>query len=69
MKMKQESSGYPTYVKTEKDRQKYIIDYYEQDGILLDRSKIEKNPSFCTISKLYCNTLWGNFAERDNQSM
>jgi hypothetical protein len=39
-KMKQAASGYPASVKTEKDKDAYILDYSIKEGILLDKSKI-----------------------------
>ena len=66
MRIKQESSGFPTYVQTETDRQAYVNAYLDHEGIQLDSSKIEKNPGMRAIAKSVCNVIWGKFAEREN---
>jgi len=40
--MKQEASGWPRWCTTEEHRHKYIQNYSDKEGILLDYSKIEK---------------------------
>ena len=32
-----------------------------QEGIILDKEKIEKNPAFRAVAKLCLNSLWGFF--------
>ena len=41
LRIKQESSGYPDWCKTEKDKIKFKQDYFEAEGIRLE--KVEKN--------------------------
>ena len=41
LKIKQESSGMPSWCTTDDLKQKYIDDYCQRDGILLDPSKIK----------------------------
>jgi hypothetical protein len=43
LKLKQESSGYPAWVQTEYDRDKYIEEYRRADGIALNKTSIFKN--------------------------
>lgn len=62
LKEKQEASGFPESCVTESDKDSYIKDYYEHEGILLDKSKIEKNPGRRQVAKLKANSLWGYFA-------
>jgi hypothetical protein len=64
LKVKQEASGYPSWVETEEDRDNYIQYYHDKQGILLDKRKIQYNPSLRMVSKLYANTLWGKFIQR-----
>ncbi len=45
---------------------KYISDVYEQQGITLDKDKIQENPSLRAIAKLRLNSLWGKFGQRNN---
>ncbi|XP_071043011.1 uncharacterized protein [Parasteatoda tepidariorum] len=45
LKIKQESSGWPRECVTEEDKQRYLQEYFEKEGIKLDPENIEKNPS------------------------
>ncbi|CAC5401455.1 unnamed protein product [Mytilus coruscus] len=64
--MKQKSSGWPNWCKTEKHRRQYIQDYFEKEGILLDYNKIEKNPGLRALAKLMLNSFLGKFGQRTN---
>lgn len=64
LKIKQEASGYPSWVKTEADKDEYVRTYYEQQGILLDKDKIKKNDGLRSFAKLCLNNLWGRFGMR-----
>lgn len=65
--MKVEASGYPDWVKTDSDKDKYITDYFENEGIILDKNNISKNPGFRSLSKALLNYLYGKFGERGNK--
>tara|TARA_R100001132_G_C3274679_1_gene96951 strand:- start:2096 stop:5947 length:3852 start_codon:yes stop_codon:yes gene_type:complete len=66
LKIKQEASGFPKWVKTEKDKKKYIALYHSNQGILMDKEKIIKNAGLREIAKLCLNSLWGKFGQRTN---
>ena len=68
LKIKQESSDYPDWVKTEADKDKYIDDYFKSMGIKLDKHKITKNKGLRAIAKLCLNSLWGKFGQNTNLS-
>jgi hypothetical protein len=68
LKRKQEASGYPQGCDTEQARDEYIQDYYENEGIRLEKSKIAKNKGQRLVAKLWANTLWGYFALNTNRS-
>ena len=57
--MKQEASGYPKECVTDEQKQRYIDDYYEKEGIRLDPNKIKYNPGLRSLAKLMLNSLWG----------
>ena len=59
LKIKQEASGYPPWCVTDEQKQQYIDDYYEREGIRLDPDKIEHNPGLRFLAKLMLNSLWG----------
>ena len=44
MKIKREASGWPTECTTKERKRTYLQDYNAHEGILLDPSKIQKNP-------------------------
>jgi hypothetical protein len=67
LKGKQESSGFPKGVETEGQKAKYINEFKEIEGILLDINKIIKNPGMRAICKLLLNSLWGKLAELLNK--
>lgn len=66
LKLKQQASGFPPDVKTEKEQNQYIRDYFEHEGILLDQHSIQKNPGLRSISKLALNSFYGKFGQRTN---
>ena len=59
LKIKQEASGYPKDCVTDEQKQRYIDEYYEHEGIRLDPNKIEYNPGLRSLAKLMLNSLWG----------
>ena len=66
LKVKQEASGWPDWCVNEHDKQTYIHQYYEREGILLDYNKIKENPGLRSLSKLMLNSFWGKFGQRSN---
>ena len=59
LKMKQEANGYPKECVTDEQKQRYIDEYYEHEGIHLDPNKIEYNSGMRSLAKLMLNSLWG----------
>ena len=59
LKIKQESSGYPKECVTEEQKQGYIDEYEQHEGIRLDPEKIEYNSGLRSLAKLMLNSLWG----------
>lgn len=68
LKLKQEASGWPEWVKSEADKDKYIEDFELREGIHLDRDQIRKNPGFRALAKLMLNSFWGKFGQRNTLS-
>ncbi|XP_053213282.1 uncharacterized protein LOC128396692 [Panonychus citri] len=66
LKIKQESSDWPSWVTNEFDKQKYINDYKAAEGVELDPNSIEKNPGRRSIAKLMLNSFWGKLAQTAN---
>ncbi len=61
LKIKQEASGYPKNCTTEEEKQQYVEEYLEREGIQLDPRKIEYNPGLRALAKLMLNSFWGKF--------
>ena len=41
------------------DRQKYVCDYKDKEGVQLDYDNIKKNPGIRQVAKLKLNSFWG----------
>ena len=61
LKIKQEASGYPKDCVTDEQKQRYIEEYYQHEGIRLNPDKIEYNPGLRYLAKLVLNSLWGMY--------
>ena len=66
LRFKAQASGYPEAVKTSQERERFLQDYYEKEGIQLDAEKIEKNPGLRSIAKLALNSFYGKFGQNQN---
>ena len=66
LKLKQEASGYPPHIKTEQEKDKYIQEYLDHEGILLNKESIVKNAGLRSLSKLALNSFYGKFGQRTN---
>ena len=63
LKIKQEASGYPKECVTEEQKQRYVQEYLEREGISLDPNKIEYNPGLRALAKLMLNSFWGMYVK------
>ena len=66
LKRKQETSGWPSWCQSEEEKERYLQDYKENEGIQLDRDKIEKNDGARSIFKIILNNMWGKLGQRAN---
>ena len=57
LKLKQEASGWPEWVKCEADKFQYIESYYQKEGIRLAYNNIHKNPGMRALAKLMLNSF------------
>ena len=62
LKIKQEASGYPAWVKNDEDTQTYISNYLSKEGIHLEKHKIEVNSGLKALAKFFLNSQWGRYA-------
>ena len=65
-KIKLEASRYPKDCVTDEQKQFYVDDILENQGIRLDPTKISYNPGLRALAKLMLNSFWGKFAQRSN---
>ena len=69
LKLKQEASGWNgkvldgKQVETEEEKVQWIANYKEDEGVLLDKDKVTKNPGLRAIAKLCLNSLWGKMGQ------
>ena len=66
LKLKQESAGWPRWCTTPEQKQQYVRQYKEKEGI--DLENVAKNPGRKQVAKLMLNSFWGKFGERTNKS-
>ena len=58
LKLKQEASGYPSNCITDEDKDNYIKDFFEHEGVTLNKENIAYNSIKRLISKLIANSMW-----------
>ncbi|XP_074648849.1 uncharacterized protein LOC141904197 [Tubulanus polymorphus] len=68
LKVKTESSGWPSGDMSDDERLNYIAEYAAREGIQLDGDKIEKIPGLRTVAKLCLNSMWGKFGQNSNKT-
>ena len=62
LKVKQESSGWPSWCQTHEQKRQYILRYQEREGIRLDIASIAKNPGRKATAKLMLNRYFFQFS-------
>ena len=65
LKIKQEAAGWPSSSMTDDERQSYLREFENAEKIALDESRIKNNDGLYKMAKLYLNSLWGKFAQRN----
>ncbi|XP_055714784.1 uncharacterized protein LOC129808904, partial [Phlebotomus papatasi] len=66
LKIKQEASGWPSGVESDSDKDNYIREFFENEGIHLDKENIRVNKGMRSLAKIMLNSLWGRFIMREN---
>ncbi|XP_041366927.1 uncharacterized protein LOC121381654 [Gigantopelta aegis] len=66
LKLKQEASGWPEWCLTDEDKDQYMRQYRDKEGVQLDKHKITKNPGLRSLAKLCLNSFWGKYGQRLN---
>lgn len=68
LKLKQQASDWPKWCTSQDDKDKYLTDYMDHQGIELDPEKIETNPGLRNLAKLMLNSMWGKWGQRQNMT-
>ena len=68
LKIKQESGGYPNWVRTIMQKEEYICRYEEKEGIWLHPTKIAENPRRKATAKFMRNSFWLKFSQQNNNN-
>ena len=68
LKIKEEASGYPQHVETEEHKDEFIKNFFEKEGVQLDKENIKKNEGMRSVAKLLLNSFWGRFAMNPNKT-
>ncbi|XP_067205345.1 uncharacterized protein [Linepithema humile] len=66
LKLKQEASGWPSECTDDEAKERYLRDYEETEGIVLESNNIAKNSGLRSVAKLCLNSFWGKFGQRSN---
>jgi hypothetical protein len=66
LRIKTEASGFPRHVSSEEEKDRYIAQYKEREGVDLIKSHISKNPGLRSLAKLALNSFYGKFGQRNN---
>lgn len=69
LKLKVEASGFPPNCMTEETRDNYIKEFYEKEGVQLEKQNIKKNAGLRSLAKLMLNSFWGKFGQREDKPM
>lgn len=67
LKLKVEASGLPEFCKTDELTEEYIKEFYEREGVQLEKQNIKKNPGLRALAKLMLNSFWGKFGQREDK--
>jgi hypothetical protein len=63
LKLKAEASGYPSWVRTPAHENRYMEEFKQIEGILLNKDLIKYNAAKRGLAKLCLNSMWGKFFE------
>lgn len=66
LRIKQESSDWPDWVKTQDDRTRYMQLYLNHEGVKLRSDSICKNNVLRSLAKLLLNSMWGKWGQNLN---
>ena len=69
LKLKAEASGYPSWVHSIEDEDRYVESFWQSEEIRLDKEAIRHNAAKQGLDKLCLNSIWGKLTERNDRTM
>ena len=63
LKLKAEASGYPGWVRSPADEDRYVESFWQREGIRLDRDCIRCNAAKRCLAKFCLNSMWGKLTK------
>ena len=63
MKLKAEASGYPSWDRSPSHENRYIAEFKQKEGIILNKDSIHYNASKRGLAELCLKSMWGKLAE------
>jgi hypothetical protein len=67
IKYKQQASGWPSSCSTQEEKDNYIENFFNREGVRLVFAEILKNEGLRSLAKLILNSFWGKLGQRENQ--
>jgi hypothetical protein len=58
LKIKTEASGYPSHCKTPDEKDDFIRQFMDKEGIQLDKRNIKRNEGLRSLAKMMLNSFW-----------
>jgi len=69
LKLKSETSGYPGWVQSPEEEDRYVESFWQSEGIRLDKEYIRSNAAQRGLAKLCLNSMCGNLTEQKDRTM
>ena len=69
MELKLNHSVWLSSCVSDEDKEKYIANVYEKEGIKLEKSKICYNSGLRAQAKIMLNSFWGKFGQKNDLSL
>ena len=67
LKLKDEASGYPGWVRGSEDEEGYVESFSQNEGILLENEAIRLNAVKPGLAKRCLNSMWGKLTEMSDR--
>lgn len=66
LQLKQEATGWPSECVDDEAKDRYLREYEETEGVVLEKHNIAQNPGLRSVAKLCLNSFWEKFGQRTN---